>query len=367
LPNELKRILILTAGFGEGHNSAARGVKEGLAANEAKVEVHDLFAETYGPVNNWARKAYLSLINRAPQTWASLYKWIDARKDFRGNLRFLFMLKNRLSTLLVRFQPDVVVSVYPAYPYLLDELLGNTNRPPFRRVVVVTDSISVNAIWFRCAADFFLVPNIQTAAVLQRAGVLEPIIKVFGFPVTPKFAQIGELRQPPSDQLGRRVLYMVNAGTVDAPELVRRLSELHKITLTVTVGRDERLRSTIESIRARFERQFQIIGWTDQMPRLLLESHLLIGKAGGATVQETIAARCPMIVNQVVPGQEEGNARLIVETGSGVAITSPANVAIAVENAFANDARQWHDWAEKISLLSRPTAALEIARFLLSI
>jgi processive 1,2-diacylglycerol beta-glucosyltransferase len=268
---------------------------------------------------------------------------------------------------LVRFRPDVVVSVYPAYPYLLDELLGNTNRAPFRRVVVVTDSITVNAIWFRCQADFFLVPNIQTAAVLQSAGVPEPIIKVFGFPVTPRFAQIDESRQPPSDQFGRRVLYMVNAGTVDAPELARRLAELHNIALTVTIGRDERLRSMIESIRARSERQFQIIGWTDQMPRLLLESHLLIGKAGGATVQETIAARCPMIVNQIVPGQEEGNARLIVETGSGVVVTSPAKVAITVENAFANGARQWHDWAEKISLLSRPTAALEIARFLLSL
>ena len=39
--------------------------------------------------------------------------------------------------------------------------------------------------------------------------------------------------------------------------------------------------------------------------------HLVISKAGGATVQEAIAARCPMIVNQVIPGQEEGNARLI--------------------------------------------------------
>jgi processive 1,2-diacylglycerol beta-glucosyltransferase len=28
-------------------------------------------------------------------------------------------------------------------------------------------------------------------------------------------------------------------------------------------------------------------------------------------VQEAIAARCPMIVNQVIPGQEEGNAQLI--------------------------------------------------------
>ena len=46
-----KRILILTAGFGEGHNAAARGVRDGLAAiagSEAQVELHDLFAEAYG-------------------------------------------------------------------------------------------------------------------------------------------------------------------------------------------------------------------------------------------------------------------------------------------------------------------------------
>jgi UDP-N-acetylglucosamine:LPS N-acetylglucosamine transferase len=43
---------------------------------------------------------------------------------------------------------------------------------------------------------------------------------------------------------------------------------------------------------------------------MMHENHLLIGKAGGATVQETIAAKCPMIINHVVAGQEEGNARL---------------------------------------------------------
>jgi UDP-N-acetylglucosamine:LPS N-acetylglucosamine transferase len=35
------------------------------------------------------------------------------------------------------------------------------------------------------------------------------------------------------------------------------------------------------------------IGWTNRTPRMMHEEHLLIGKAGGATVQETIAAKCP--------------------------------------------------------------------------
>ena len=115
----------------------------------------------------------------------------------------------------------------------------------------------------------------------------------------------------------RRLLYMINAGGLAAPEIIRGLTQIAGARLTVTVGRDERLRKAVEAIRLETGREFEIVGWTDQIPRLLSESHLLIGKAGGATVQEAIAAKCPMIISQVVPGQEEGNARLIDETRSG--------------------------------------------------
>jgi processive 1,2-diacylglycerol beta-glucosyltransferase len=94
---------------------------------------------------------------------------------------------------------------------------------------------------------------------------------------------------------------------------------------------------------------------------------LLIGKAGGATVQETIAANCPMIINHVVAGQEEGNARLIVETNSGVVAHSPREVVAQVQRAFDDDAKQWREWADNISNLSRPRAALDIAEFLMSL
>ena len=113
--------------------------------------------------------------------------------------------------------------------------------------------------------------------------------------------------------------------------------------------------------------KIDIVGWTDQLPRMMSESHLLIGKAGGATVQETIAAGCPMIINHVVSGQEEGNARLIAETNSGAIALTPDEVVSQVQRAFANDAQQWREWAMNISQLSRPGAALDIAEFLLSI
>jgi processive 1,2-diacylglycerol beta-glucosyltransferase len=99
----------------------------------------------------------------------------------------------------------------------------------------------------------------------------------------------------------------------------------------------------------------------------MLESHLLISKAGGATVQETIAAKCPMIISQVVPGQEEGNARLIEETQSGAVATRAEAIIVAAERAFADDARLWREWSENISRLSRPPRFTEIAELLLEL
>ena len=364
-----KRILILTAGFGEGHNTAARGLRDGLARvapEGTEVELHDLFAETYGPVNELVRRSYLGLINFAPRAWGAVYRWLDRKKDFDTGFARFSRLKDHFAALLDRFQPDVVICTFPAYPTVFRQIQGeNPDRVrPCKSVVVVTDSITINAAWYRCATDYFLVANEQSALVLREVGVAPQKIKVFGFPVSPKFADFAPNRVLPSNNSERRVLYMINAATRSAPQLVRRLADLG-VAVTVTIGRTDKLQSPIEA--ALDGRPATIVGWTDELPRILHESHLLIGKAGGATVQETIAAGCPMIINHVVSGQEEGNARLIVETNSGVIALSPAEVVAQVQLAFADDAKQWRQWAANISNLSRPRAALDVAEFLLSI
>jgi processive 1,2-diacylglycerol beta-glucosyltransferase len=358
------KILILSASFGEGHNAAARGVRDGLAqiAPETEVELRDLFGEAYGWVNELVRKTYLAVINRWPGSWGYVYRWLDRKKDFDKHFRRFTPLKKHLARVLELFQPDAVVSTFPAYPYLLSQISGTNKR--HKTVVVVTDSITVNAIWYRCDADYFLVPNEQSAAVLRSGGILPDKIKIFGFPVNPKFAELSRDRPAPSPQSPRRVLYVTNAAPRHAPELVKKLLDLD-IRLTVTVGHDQHLRGAIKAVA--IDRKLDILGWTDQLPRLLCESHLLIGKAGGATVQETIAAGCPMIINHVVSGQEEGNAQLIVETNSGVIAHDPNAVIAQVQRAFADNAKQWREWSINISKLSRPRASLDIAKFLLSI
>src|SRR5689334_19508 len=346
-----KRILILTAGFGEGHNAAARGVRDGLAAiagSGAQVEMHDLFAETYGVINQWGRKSYLTLINRAPWIWTQIYRWADRGENFGGRFRWLRIARARLSELLLRFRPSVVLSVYPVYPYLIEAIFGETS-PSFRQVVCITDSITVNGIWLRGPADLLLVPNEQTAMVLAAAGVAAEKVRVTGFPVSPRFIELGELRRPPGPENPLRMLYMINSGGQISPELIRGLTRIPNLRLTITVGKDERLRQKLEALRAECGSEIEIVGWTDQLPRMMLESHLLLSKAGGATTQEAIAAKCPMIINQVVPGQEEGNARLIVETQSGMVASTPEAIVTAVSRAMADDLRVWKEWSANIS------------------
>ena len=359
----MKKILILTAGFGEGHNAAARGVRDGIArvAPTAQVEMRDPIAETYRRLNYLVRKAYLSLINHWPRSWGYVYRWLDCKSDFDSDFERFSRLKNHLRRLLDRFQPDIVVSTFPPYPYLLGQI-GGSDRG-CRNIVVITDSITVNAIWYGSRADYFLVPNEQSADVVRTGGVAPEKIKIFGFPVSPKFAE-GEVDRPSLPASEPRVLYVINAGTRRARELVRQLRRLD-IQLTVTVGRDVKLRRAIQA--AGGHSPIEVIGWTDELPRLLRASHLLIGKAGGAMVQEAIAASCPMIINHVVSGQEEGNARLIAESNCGAIALSPAQVVAQLQSAFQEGARQWREWESNIRRMSRPRASLDIAEFLLSI
>jgi UDP-N-acetylglucosamine:LPS N-acetylglucosamine transferase len=364
-----KRILILTASFGEGHNSAARGIRDGLARvapEGTEVEMRDLFAEAYGPVNELVRKSYLAMVNFAPRAWGAVYQWLDRKKDFDEEFARFSRLEDHFSALLERFQPDVIICTFPAYPNVLRQIQErNSGCSRSRKIVVtITDSITINASWYRCDADYFIVANEQSASVLRAAGIVSEKIEVLGFPVSPKFADsAGSNRVLVSGNSEPRVLYMIHAATRGAPELAQRLAELG-LDLTVTIGRADTLMPEIE---AAVGERAKVIGWTDELPRMLHESHLLIGKAGGATVQETIAAGCPMIINYVVAGQEEGNARLIVETNSGVIANSPREVITHVQRAFADDAKQWREWSVNMSRLSKPRAALDIAEFLLSI
>jgi processive 1,2-diacylglycerol beta-glucosyltransferase len=362
----MKKILILTAGFGDGHNAAARNLRDAieLLDDNSRAEVLDLFADSYGAFNTLARKTYLGMVQYAPRLWGGIYSMLESPL-VGSQLGNFPRLQELLEKILAETQPDCVVSTYPIYAHVIQRICRSQHERPFKLITVVTDSITVNSAWFRAPSDFFCVANDATAEVLRKNGVADKLIHTLGFPVSPVFADNPDILPAPVGSEPRRVLYIINTGKKKAGKSVDRLLELDNIHLTVTVGRDAELRAKlIERTRDVVDR-VKIIGWTNQMPELLMSHHLVISKAGGATVQEAIAARCPMIVNQVIPGQEEGNAELIWRYHLGAIGEKNREVAELVENAFAKKAAQWNEWRANLKAISRPDAALRIGELIL--
>jgi UDP-N-acetylglucosamine:LPS N-acetylglucosamine transferase len=363
----MKKILILTAGFGDGHNAAARSLRDAieLLDEDARAEVLDLFADSYGVFNTLVKNTYLGVVQYAPKLWGGIFSLLEnplVEKQLGGFTR----LQSMLEKILAETQPDCVVSTYPVYAHVIQKIYRDHHERPFRLITIVTDSISVNSAWFRAPSDFFCVANEATAEVLRKGNVPAKQIKTLGFPVNPAFANPPTELPLPVGREPRRVLYIINTGKKKAGKSIDRLLELDNVHLTVTVGRDPDLRTKLIERTRKHADRVRVIGWTNQMPELMMSHHLVVGKAGGATVQEAIAARCPMIVNQVIPGQEEGNAELIWRFGLGAIAEKNREVAELVENAFAKKAAQWSDWRENLRKMSRPDAALRIAELILA-
>ena len=358
----------MTAGYGEGHNAAARALE--TAFNEdcpGTALVVDVFALTCPRLNQLVRRAYLAAINGTPRLWRHVYAWMDSPGFMKRSAVMLRAQSRMLGAILERERPSAICSTFPAYAVLFQRLArqGRFSIPHFN---IVTDSISINSIWWRPGCDGWFVPNEDSAEVMRAAGVEPGRIHVTGFPVPPFFRRNEGVLVRPDLATGAapRILYIVNSGSQNAEATARSLLAEEGWEVTCTVGRDDALRRSLSAAAAQRRRPTSILGWTDQIPRLLMTHHVVVSKAGGATTQEAIAARCPMVVNQVVPGQEEGNCELLLRHRAGALATTPGAVIDTLRSAFADGEGGWLGWHGALESLARPDAARAIASHVLA-
>ncbi len=361
----MKRVLVLTASFGEGHNTAARALRDALlATGEAEVLVGDLYAEATPLVNTTVKAGYSFAINRAPWLWRLIFISLDRPGWMEKTMWATRALRAELDRALVDFKPDVVVSSYPLYAYLFRQIQRARLGVRMPMVTIITDSIGVNSAWHRCRSDAFVVADDDTARLLVSRGVPEKILHPLGFPVAQYFATADRDAAPAGPPW--KLLFMPSTKLDLTLRQIRALGELPGVELTVVTGRHARLLEAITAAGLADGKKCRLIGWTDAMPRLLCEHHAFIGKAGGAIVQEAMAAQCPFFVSHLVPGQEEGNVALLERLGVGTpALGRPERLAAAVTQAFADDAAIWRGWKRNLARVSKRDAADRIARFVL--
>lgn len=357
-------ILLLTAGFGDGHNTAARNVMHGLnrhAPGEGTqvVDVTDLAHPLLAPA---MKQGYQMLITRAPAVWA----WMFARSatmNFDSKPDTLAGLRNAIGGLLERHRPRAVVSTYPLYPKLLHQLRasGQAVPPVF---TVITDSISIHPTWMLAPSDAWFVADEDSKQSAIKLGAEPSRVHVTGFPVSLDFMEPPAVADCTSPHGKMLYLPSTSVGHVAATLAALRPLVSAGVRLTLPVGKHAaRLHHVVthflDSVPGA---DVEILGWTNRIPHLLQTHDLVICKAGGAILHEALAATCPAIIDYVVPGQEEGNAELLTKHECGVTTRTAAETGAQAARLLANDRAESRRMKANMRAHSEPDAALKIAR-----
>lgn len=349
--------------MGEGHNTAARNIRDAILAEcpgGAEVLVADPYTRTNPLVNRLVQSGYTMAINRYPKAWKVIFELLSRRGVVEGMGPMLSELTAAVHSLIEEFRPHVIGSTYPIFSFL-NAKIRKTHpaiKTPF--FTVITDSTQINSAWYRCPCDGSIVPDEPTADVLRRDGVPEQKIHVLGFPVGLKFENL----RPLPASMPWKILFFPGGTSARAVSTLRLLGSLDDVCVDVVTGHRKATHAALAA--ANLPEKGSLTGWTDQMPELMGAHHLFIGKAGGATVQEAVAAQIPFLVSHIVPGQEEGNIAYIEQMGIGaLAAESPEHILHRVQGTFANDGNVWRAWRNNLATLQKPSASRTIAKFLL--
>lgn len=359
------KILILTAGFGEGHNSAAHNIQRALSKH-AEAIYADPCALGAPWLNRRLQNFYRRVTTHAPWLWRRIYESTERHDFSKKRLPLMGKPENKLYELVLEHQPDAIVSTYPLYPYFMERIFqrGVSKIPVF---TVVTDSIAINAAWRKAPTDFWLVTDQRTKKALTKQGLPADKIVDTGFPVDPHFAELDPINA--NDALDPlRMLYF---PTPKKPHVRRVSRELLDATgptsqLTIVLGKHLRkIHSRAKEIEEQYPGRVTIKGWSKKIPELLSSHHLVVGKAGGATVHEALAAQCPMLIHHLVPGQEVGNLILLRRLRGGELADTQGSLAEQLDKILAHDGSLWREMKQKLAQQARPAAAQQAADFIL--
>ena len=84
----------------------------------------------------------------------------------------------------------------------------------------------------------------------------------------------------------------------------------------------------------KFKNQIIALPFVENVARLMTIADLVITKAGGMSIMETVTMKKPTIVTEVYPGQEEPNAQFIETMGFGYVAKTPKKLAEKVRFIF---------------------------------
>lgn len=319
-----RRILIVSASMGAGHDAVAAELARRLEARGDRVARVDLLDLLPAGAGRALRTGYRTAIRRCPWAYETVYSAFfrhpadprvrTSRKASTGPL--IAILEPRLRDVIARLRPDAVVSTFHQAAQVTGRLRsrGDAVCPP--STVLITD-FAVHRQWLHPGNDLHLCPTEAAAATARaatggRAYACGPL-------VPPAFATAGDgpgagrrrqefaLRGP-----GRPPVLLsagawgVGPGLTTTATLLARAGHLP----VLLCGRDERLRRAAAALPG-----VLALGWTEDLPDVMGAAHALVDNAAGQTAVQALAAGVPVIGHRPIAGHGAEGVREMAAAG----------------------------------------------------
>jgi len=317
----MAKVLILTAWYGQGHNTAAYNIEQFLIQKKHQVEVVDMAQFVWKKVGEATQRLYTLTAEKLPFVRERAFDLFDS--EFARELMFTIRpvrYQSRFDQLVHQFAPDVVIVTFPFWNWFLKKYL-KTRPKTFELWIVITDAITIHQTWYldqKWVDKRFLIDTYSKQMFVKKFKVAPDKVEVSFFPILPdKFVD-------KSNITGKNVILLLSMLMDDDYlwQLLDDASTIPDMNVMVLKGKAPEL---FDQLKTEFKaaKNIRFEEFVPLVDEFWKKDRIYIGKPGWATVAEAIATDVPMIVPVFYPGQEEGNLALIELAEIGFFVPDP--------------------------------------------
>jgi processive 1,2-diacylglycerol beta-glucosyltransferase len=346
----VKRILLLTASFGDGHNQAAHAIEEALHQfPDTVIKIVDYVEWLHPAVRSFAKFSLMQGVQRIPRLYGLFYRSMSRIQPSSSLQRQLNHLGiSQMTRCIKAFNPDIIASTFPTPTGVVSELreTGVTNVP---NVAIVTD-YTAHRQWYHTNTDRYFVATESVLKELVSYGIPESTIQVTGIPIRDKFSdeRVKALLMDRDNERrnhGLRldlpvVLIMGGGGGIlgDPGEWEECILQ-SDAQFIIICGHNDKLYRRFEPL---VSDRVRVFGYTTNVDRFMAISDMIVTKPGGLTLTESLAMELPMMLFKPIPGQEEQNAKYALKTGAAVLANSVSDAMSFIQHVRLHPERLEH-------------------------
>lgn len=362
----MKKIMILSASTGGGHNSAANAIAGAFKELGYEGIIVDGIRAVSPLLDKIISEGYENSAKFTPKAYGKLYKLTDAPYlDQEHEMITNTLLKRRIKNLIDTHEPHLIIGTHP-FPLMAAARLKEMGIIKMPLISVLTD-YTTHASWVKPGIDAYVVGTEDLKYMIADEGADPEKVYPLGIPVNPEFMKSKDLESVRSDlQLKDCFTVLLMGGSFGAGNLKDILCELADIDedfqIVVVAGRNTALKERLDSVveMNNYGGKVRVLGFTRQVAELMSLSDILISKPGGLTTTEAFLKQIPLIIPFFIPGQEEENVDFLLNHGLAFRTTRKYSLKVLIKGLI-NQPTRLDAMRERMATYAKPYAARDLA------